>query len=99
MHIHPARTRDQSLRLEATRAGKAVSEAIRIHDVMAHPETHGATINPSAEKARAIGLGQPAKKPTNTDLAPRRRIGIWRIAVFFLGSAGTSGVPNGSPPL
>ena len=48
-------TRDQSLRLSATEAWKAVSEAIRIHDVMAHPETHAATINPSADIARAMG--------------------------------------------
>jgi len=46
---------DESIRLEATETQKAVSEAIRIHDAMAHPEPHPVTINPSADKARAIG--------------------------------------------
>ena len=48
-------TRNQRLRLEATEAREAVSEAIRIHDAMAHSEIHTATINRSADKARAIG--------------------------------------------
>ena len=44
----------ESRRLGATETQKAVSEAIRIHDAMAHLETHAATINPSADNARAI---------------------------------------------
>ena len=56
-------TRNQSLRLEATRAGKAVSEAIRIHDVMAHPETHGATcLRSESREKMAVWTRRPSKR-------------------------------------
>ena len=46
-------TRDQSLMLEATEARKAVAQAIRVHEAIAHPYTYAATINRSVDKAKA----------------------------------------------